>query len=267
MRRLTLLLLAAAAASCSEEPAPAGAAPGQGLSAERRPSGERTDAPAAERRAIDPAAVGALHGVVRFEGQAPQRFELGASSRAECRHAGVVHLSETVIVTDGKLQNAYVYVKRGLEGWEIPAASTAPVVLDQLGCLYTPHVLALQARTPLRVRNSDPTSHNVHLKAPRNALMQNKNMGKGQADLELVFERPEHLIEFACDIHPWMGAWVFVEEHPFFAVSDAAGEFEIGGLPPGEYTLEAVHEELGKARADVRVETGASAEVVLRYGG
>jgi len=256
---MTLLGLGALGCSGGEDQPPASSP-----TATRRPEGG-SSAPTkgGEERPIDPAQVGAIHGTVRFEGKAPRRRELGASGRAECQHEGVLHLTEDVIVNDGRLQNTYVYVKQGLGGWQIPPPPSTPAVLDQIGCIYTPHVLAIQVGTPLLVRNSDPTTHNVRVVSKTAA--QNKSMGQGQADLSIDLTRPERAAEFHCDLHSWMKALVFVEEHPFFAVSDAAGLFAIEGLPPGTYTVEAIHEVLGKVRGEVTVTPGSTAELTLTY--
>src|SRR5262249_48346068 len=96
------------------------------------------------------------------------------------------------------------------------------------------------------IRNSDPTNHNVH-SLPRKNDASNVQMGPGQAPLEITFERAEAPIKFQCDVHSWMGAAVFVEEHPWFAITDEHGAFTIRDVPPGDYVVEAVHELLGRA--------------------
>ncbi len=65
-----------------------------------------------------------------------------------------------------------------------------------------------------------------------------------------MFTAPEVMVRFKCDVHPWMASWVGVVAHPFFAVSDNAGKFDIKGLPPGTYTLEAWHEKYDTADDD-----------------
>ncbi len=213
--------------------------------------------------------LGALHGEILFRGEAPARFLLGASENKDCQHhPDVDQRSNVILVQDGRLENAYVYVKSGPfdeGGLEIPPPPVEPVVLDQKGCMYLPRVVTLRAGQTLRVQNSDPTNHNVNLKAPRNDVIDNRNMGAGQPPLAYVFEKREHEIAFKCDIHPWMGAVAFVEEHPWFAVSDARGAFRIGDVPPGEYVVEAIHEELGKVRGSVKVAAGRSTGFTLTF--
>ena len=53
--------------------------------------------------------------------------------------------------------------------------------------------------------------------------------------------------------HSWMNGYIAVLDNPFFAVSGADGTFSIKGLPPGDYTLEAIHEEYGTQTMKVTV--------------
>lgn len=211
---------------------------------------------------------GALWGVVRFSGGDVERFPLGARQKSECNHHPEIdHMSDVTIVNEGRVQNAYVYIKSGFDPDSVPAAPQKTITLDQRGCIYTPHVLALRTGQKLEVANSDPTNHNVNIRAPRNNQMGNKNMGRGQAPLEYVFELRELEIPFKCDIHPWMGAVVYVQDHPWFALTDAEGKFTITDVPPGEYVIEVIHERLGKTRARVKVEAGKASGFALNLDG
>jgi hypothetical protein len=62
----------------------------------------------------------------------------------------------------------------------------------------------------------------------------------------VTFTTPEVLIRFKCDVHSWMHAYVGVVDHPYFAVTGSGGKFELKTIPPGTYTIEAVHEKLGR---------------------
>ena len=76
-----------------------------------------------------------------------------------------------------------------------------------------------------------------------------------------VFTKKEVLVPFKCDVHGWMNAYVGVMDHPFFAVSDADGRFEIKGLPAGTYTIEAIHEKLGAVTQTVTIAAKDSKEL------
>jgi len=210
---------------------------------------------------------GCLYGEIRTSREDVAGFPIGARQKSECKHhPEVEHLSESILVTDGKVANAYVYIKSGYDPDSLPPAPPESVTLDQRGCIYTPHVLGLRTNQKLLVANSDPTNHNVNVLARRNKGG-NKNMGRGQAPVEYVFPRPEVGIRFKCDIHPWMGARVHVAEHPWFAITGEDGTFRIPDVPPGDYTIEVVHEQLGKVRGRVTVEAGRATGFTLSLDG
>ena len=142
----------------------------------------------------------------------------------------------------------------GSTGAAAPAA-----VLDQKGCLYSPTILVLQTGQKLTVKNSDPVLHNVHLNptVPENekandALINAAQMPNG-ADLTYSFVKPEKFLKFQCDVHPWMFAWVTIEDSPFYALSGADGKFVIKNVPPGKYTIEAAHRKAGTQTQEVEV--------------
>ena len=266
------VLLVACASSCSNQaPADQPAAPpadgaADAPAASSSAPGGRTRVAAATLTGSEPYAsdtLGALHGTVLFTGTAPERFPQGADKNADCKHhPDVDQRQNLVVVNDGKLAGAFVRLASGYDEAQVPALVDAPLTLDQKGCMYVPRVLGLRVGQTLRVTNLDPTAHNVHAVPKRNDEV-NRNMGRGQAPLEFRFERPERPVPFKCDIHPWMGAAVFVEEHPWYDVSDASGAFRIRDVPPGEYVVEAVHEKLGKVSAQVTVAAGQSTGFTL----
>jgi plastocyanin len=255
------LFLTAACGSSDEESASTGARSTRGPSSRVV---ETVPLPTLEHASE---ALGALYGEIRFEGEAPERFPIGARKKSECStHPDVEHLSDIVVVEDGKLASVLVHVTRGYDEEAIPAPPGEPAVLDQRGCIYTPHVLALQTGQLLEVHNSDPTTHNVNARTRKNASPGNRNMGKGQPPLEIEFTRPETAIHFKCDIHPWMESRVHVIEHPWFDVTGTDGVFRIEGLAPGTYTVEALHEEYGKRSAKgLVVEAGKATGFALTF--
>jgi len=193
------------------------------------------------------AQTGVIVGAVRFEGQAPRRLPIAPiASSAGCAEHESPPLVESYIIQDGHVANVVVSVRRTPKGYAAPPPAQDPFVLDQRGCLYVPHVFALQTGRPMIVANSDQTSHNVHVVAKLNRAP-NKTIGAGGSPLAFTFEKAE-LVRFICDIHPWMGAYLSVFKHPFFAVTGDDGTFRVEGLPPGEYVFEAWHEKLGKLR-------------------
>lgn len=143
-------------------------------------------------------------------------------------------------------------------------ASAQPAVLDQKGCVYTPQILAVQTGQKLLVKNSDPTLHNVHTKPTPGTANKEVNLVQMQnaPDLPFTFQAPENFLKFQCDVHPWMFAWVTVVDHPYFAVTDKDGKFTIKDVPPGKYTVTALHRKAAPTGLDKEVEvTDAAAKV------
>jgi len=190
---------------------------------------------------IDPATAATVAGTVKFDGAAPKPAKIDMSQDANCKGS---NSAENVVVADGKLANVFVYVKEGL-GNRTFAAPAEPVVLDQSGCKYHPHVLGVMAGQTVKIANSDPTTHNIH-PTPKDNREWNESQAPQAPALEKSFAREEIMLPVKCNQHPWMKMYVSVTKSPFYAVTGADGKFEIKGLPPGDYTLAFVHEKLGE---------------------
>ncbi len=188
--------------------------------------------------AIDSTNGGTISGTVILEGPcpAPQTFLCG--DNVGCDRASVT--AQHWIVNNGKVANAFIYIKDGLDNkkYTIP---TSPALLDQRHCVYKPHVMGLILGQPLEVLNSDSTLHNVHLTSASVGESFNRIFPQGMAPMSSHFETPG-IKTIKCDVHGWMNCYIGVVPHPFFAVSDSTGHFEIKGVPPGDYTLELWHE-------------------------
>ena len=143
-----------------------------------------------------------------------------------------------VVGKDGGLANVFVYIK---DAKSTPVTGEGPT-LDQVGCMYIPYVFGVGVNQEYKVKNSDPEMHNVHPtpKMPGNKEYNIAQM-QGAAMIKKSFSSPEVAVRFKCDVHPWMFAYVGVFDHPYFAVTDADGNFKISGLPDGDYTLVAYH--------------------------
>ena len=210
---------------------------------------------------------GTLTGKALFSGTvpAPQKIDMGADPTCSSLHPEPVYSEEVVKNEDGTLRNVFVYVKQGLEGKTFPAPST-PVVLDQNTCHYSPHVSGLQVGQKLQIVNSDSTLHNVH-GMPTQSKEFNLGMPIQGMKLDRTFDKPEVMVKFKCDVHPWMRAYVGVLNHPFFSVTGADGTFEIKDLPASKYTIEAWHEKFGVQTQEVTVEETAPAKVDFSFAG
>ncbi|MET0625959.1 MAG: carboxypeptidase regulatory-like domain-containing protein [Pyrinomonadaceae bacterium] len=189
---------------------------------------------------------GSVAGTISFSGAAPAKKGISMDADPVCASSNPDPHAEDIVVNGDKLANVLVYIKEGTTGGKnisgfqfAPAAQAA--TLDQKGCHYVPHVLAVQTNQTVNVTNSDPTAHNVNVDAKQNEKF-NQGQSPGAAPITKQFKRAETVIPVKCNQHPWMRAYVGVLQHPFFAVSDDSGKFEIKGVPPGTYTLVAWHE-------------------------
>jgi plastocyanin len=220
------------------------------------------------------AGTGAVTGIVKFTGKKPDPRPINeVAGNAFCKQCYKDKLpvrDNIVIGTNGgddTLENVLVYVSKGLEGKEFEAPKK-PAVLDQVGCMYTPHVVAVMVGQTLEVRNSDTTLHNV-MSMPRANPQFNFAMAVQGGTSNLVFRQPEFKMNLKCFMHPWMSGYVHVLEHPFFAVTGTDGTFKIEGLPPGEYELTVLHEagalEPTPATATVTVAADEASDVEFVY--
>jgi plastocyanin len=203
-------------------------------------------APAAT--SIDPATVATINGTVKFDGAAPKPSKIDMSQDPACKGTNE---SENIVVDNGDLANVFVYVKDGLGSrtFDVP---TSPVVLDQQGCKYHPHVLGVMAGQTVEIKNDDQTTHNIH-PTPKDNREWNESQPPSTAPLEKNFAREEIMLPVKCNQHPWMKMYINVVKSPFYAVTDKSGKYEIKGLPPGDYTIAFVQEKLGEQDQKVTV--------------
>jgi hypothetical protein len=207
---------------------------------------------------------GTVSGAISFTGTPPAPKKIDTSADPVCGTANPNLSTEDTVVKDGKLANVFVYIKDGTaaDGTKFAAYTfdtpSDAVTLDQKGCHYVPHVIALQVNQKFRVTNSDPTQHNIHPN-PKNNPGWNQTQPNGAAPIEKTFARAEVLIPVKCDQHPWMKSYIAVLKHPFFAVSGDDGTFVIKGLPPGKYTVAAWHEKGGAAGTEKTMEVTVAA--------
>lgn len=222
-----------------------------------------SEAPAESAPAVDTANAGGVKGVVNYSGPDPDTaITMNADPTCLSLHTTPVDTGN-YLVKDGKLGNVFVYVKSGLEGKSFPTP-TEKKVLDQQGCQYHPHVFGIQVGQPLTIKNSDATLHNIHAMPKTNPEF---NQGQPIKDMSFdkTFDKVEVVVPFKCDVHPWMNAYVGVLDHPYYAVSGEDGSFTIDKLPPGTYTLEAWHEDLGTATKDVTVAANQTVDVTFDF--
>jgi plastocyanin len=200
---------------------------------------------------------GVLRGRVVFDGQppAPQKL-LVVKDATVCGKRE--HLDERLTVSkNGGIKNAVVYLS-GVTGVKAMSALGGEFVLDQQACAYQPHVLLAPVNTPIQILNSDGILHNIHSFSAKNPPM-NVAQPAFKKRMEISFSTPE-AIAVKCDVHGWMGAWIFVVDHPYYALTDDEGNFTLTGIPPGTYTVYCWQEMLGEQSARVIVGAGETVQ-------
>ena len=248
MRSLAFtLILAASFAACS------GSAPE-----------ESAPPPAPVANPVDAASAGSLTGSITLEGTPPAAETINRRSDSYCEGLGAA-TTQVFVLSNGGLQNVFVYIKDGLGGMKFPVPAT-PVVLDQQGCTYVPRVFGIQAGQPLEIRNSDDTLHNIH---PHPTVNKDFNVGQARKGMETQrsFDKQEIMIPVGCDVHPWMRSYISVVDHPFFAVTNDDGSYEIKNVPPGDYEVEVIHEKLKNQTQKVTVKANTPAKADFSFKG
>jgi hypothetical protein len=207
-------------------------------------------------------ATATVSGKMVFEGTPPAAQRIQMSADPFCAMHSKDAMTEEVVVSDGGLENVIVYVKSGIEGMTF-SKPAQPVVIDQQGCRYHPHVFTMMTNQPLEIRNSDSTLHNIHAWAEKNTPF---NIGQPVKDMKTVktFDKEEMPLPIRCDVHRWMGAFVGVFSHPFHTVSKQGGTYELK-LPPGKYEIVAWHEKYGTQTQTLEVKDNEKKDLSFTF--
>lgn len=199
-------------------------------------------------------AASTINGTVTYAGTVPTLKPITMDADPACAkmHSGPVPNEMLVLGNGNTMGNIMVWVSKGLPAGKTYPAPKTPVVLDQKGCQYHPHVMGIMVGQPYRILNSDGVLHNVHALPKINPAF-NRAMPPTVKEASASFSKPEELFQIKCDVHPWMHAYVSAFTHPFFSVTGTDGKFTISGLDPGTYEITAWHERLGTQTASVTV--------------
>jgi plastocyanin len=225
----------------------------------------KNDQPPPVQRAAVPGRTGkaALQGTVRFRGTPPAALRISRGSFAGCGKAPP-RASSVIVSPDGGVAEAFVWIKQGLADADYPIPSD-PVAIDQRGCEFVPRVAGVRAGQPVTFRNGDETLHNVHAVGSGSNRF-NFGMPLTRMEVKRQLTEPQVMVTIACDVHPWMRAYLGVVRHPFFAVTGAGGSYELPGLPAGTYVVEAWQETVGRVEETVTVGEGEQRTLDLTFG-
>lgn len=183
-----------------------------------------------------------------------------AADKTVCAKDGDI-LNESVVVgAKGELANVFIYLEKAPKGFTVAPVTENPLS-DQQFCVFKPHALIVRAGVPFNLKNSDTVTHNVKTSPGKNP---SENIGMAGGATEVMkFKAVEKApFESSCAIHSWMNFYTLVLDHPFAAVSDAEGKFEIKDLPPGEHQFRIWHERSGPVETrKVKVVGGSPVDV------
>ena len=205
---------------------------------------------------------GAISGNVQFSGDVPKvEMQVISKDNAVCGD-GEIAPNPVSVGTNGALQNVVVFLEKVKAGKPWPKQDYA---VNQLKCSFEPYIQVVPKGADLTIKNSDPVLHNVHpfehIGNSRRTMFNLAQPKLGQSNTKKIKTRRGKVVELSCDAHSWMSGWLYVLEHPYFAIVGDDGAFKIEDVPPGTYTLKAWHPVLQfqEQKVDVKPDGAATA--------
>ncbi len=207
-----------------------------------------------------------ITGTITYVGQVPNLPTINMEADPTCaaKHPGPVPVQALVLGDGNTVANMFVQVTDGVPQGDYTPPSK-PVVIEQDGCVYTPHVVGVMAGQPLEFWNADGVLHNVHGLPAKNREF-NLGMPGSLKEKQITLDTPEPPFSVKCDVHPWMNAFVAVMSHPYFDVTAQDGKYSIK-VPAGSYTIAAWQEKLGTQTQKVTVGAGETKTVDFQLQG
>lgn len=221
---------------------------------------------------------GTFKGVVTFKGKPPAPELLHTKNDPKVKEADRAicaaedYFSDELLVNEkagNGVANVVIYLQKAPDGYKAPPPPEEPFVFDQKGCRFMPHVKVIRCNQPILIKSGDALLHNTHISPFRNPEFNQAISANNRDGVPYMYKKPERTpMPIKCDLHSWMKAYQLPLEHPFAAVTDEEGKFEIKGLPPGKHTFIVWHELPGYLKKELPVEIKADkpTEEKLLYG-
>ncbi|MBS0265601.1 MAG: hypothetical protein JSS02_26950 [Planctomycetes bacterium] len=231
--------------------------------------------------AVAAAGYGSVSGTITFDGDVKAlpplvgESDIKAEDRAVCAAQPIPNESLQVNAANKGLANCVIFLEKRPANIkaELAKPPTEPVIFDQKGCVFLPHVLVVQVGQPLLVVSDDAIPHNTHTRPKRNNEFNQVIAPKDRTGKPCDYKKPESIpIAVVCDLHNWMKAYHFPIDHPYFAVTDADGKFKIEGLPAGKHSFNVWHErgpgdsQLLDRKLEIVIEADKDTTKNLSYG-
>jgi len=135
--------------------------------------------------------------------------------------------------------------------------------LDNIKCRFSPHVQAASVGQFVVIKNSDPILHTAHALFTNEQPQFNVGLYPGRVTRKPLVAAG--IVKIRCEVHPWMMAYIVVTEHPYHAISDIYGEYELTDIPPGAYQLKVWHESLGTQEKRIEVKPAVTQKVDFTF--
>lgn len=211
---------------------------------------------------------GAVQGKVSFAGAVPKPItSLIGKDNAVCGDGSVVP-NPVKVGGGGELEGVVVYLDKIKAGKPWPKKQYEVV---QKNCEFLPYLQVVPKGVKLTIKNNDPVLHNVHpfehIGDSRRTMFNLAQPKLNQVNKKKIKTRRGKAVELACDAHSWMAGWLYVLEHPYYAVVGADGAFSIGDIPPGKYDLVAWHPVMGTQTQKIEVAASGTADAAFQFKG
>lgn len=183
---------------------------------------------------------GSLKGTVVFTGTAPKPTVFQVEKDGNTCGSGKREIQEVNADAKGNLKGVVVYLQAVQGGKEFVKPKDG-YVLNQEGCHFLPHVLVVPKGADVSIVNKDPVLHNIHtyqiLGKVRRSMFNIAQPEQNQKITQKVDPKNSNIIKVECDAHNFMHAWILTLDNPYYAITDASGNFEIKDIPAGKYTV------------------------------